>query len=275
MTGWYMVESLLVGGATGFLSGLLGIGGGFILVPLLSLIGLPIHTAMGTSLACIAGVGIAGIMQHARQGSIDFVLTVALALPASLMAGIGARFSGLLAPTGLYFLFSLLTLSVLVFFYFSGPPPSPERVIPRMAGGPLYIRPRDRAIAGTYYSYDVHVIKAGGCGLVTGLVGGFFGVGGGFMLVPLVVSLLHIPLQVTIGTSLAVIIPASLVGAVTHWYQGHIHLHVWLLVTLSGMAGSQFGARYTVRLAPARLKQLFMAVIFGVTLFMLMKGFVA
>ena len=95
------------------------------------------------------------------------------------------------------------------------------------------------------------------------------------MLVPLVVSLLHVPLQVTIGTSLAVIIPASLVGAVTHWYQGHIHLHVWLLVTLSGMAGSQFGARYTVRLAPTRLKQLFMAVIFGVTLFMLMKGFVA
>ena len=93
------------------------------------------------------------------------------------------------------------------------------------------------------------------------------------MLVPLVVSILHVPLQVTIGTSLAVIIPASIVGAVTHWYLDHIHLQVWLLVTLSGIASSQLGARYTLRLAPAHLKQLFMAVVLGVTLYMLMKGF--
>lgn len=275
MTVWQVVESLIVGGATGFLSGLLGIGGGFVLVPLLSLIGLPIHTAVGTSLACIACVGIAGIMQHARQGSIDFVLAVSLALPASLMAGIGARFSGLLTPTALYFLFSLLAISVLVFFYFSGTPPLPKSSRPRTAGSPLYVRHRDRAIAGTHYTYDVHVIKAGGGGLATGLVSGFFGVGGGFVLVPLAVNLLHVPMQVTIGTSLAVIIPASIVGAVTHWYLDHIHLQVWLLVTLSGIASSQFGARFTVQLAPARLKQLFMAVILGGTLYMLMQGFAA
>jgi uncharacterized membrane protein YfcA len=93
------------------------------------------------------------------------------------------------------------------------------------------------------------------------------------MLVPLVVSILHVPLPVTIGTSLAVIIPASIVGAVTHWYLGHIHLQVWLLVTFSGIVSSQLGARYTVRLAPARLKQLFMVVVLGVALYMLIKGF--
>jgi uncharacterized membrane protein YfcA len=106
-------------------------------------------------------------------------------------------------------------------------------------------------------------------------VGGFFGVGGGFMLVPLVVSVLHVPLQVTIGTSLAVVIPASIVGAVTHWYLDHIHVPVWLFVTLSGIISSQLGARFTVRLAPAQLKQLFMAVVLSVTLYMLVKGFVA
>ena len=129
MTALQIVECLLVGGLTGFLSGLLGIGGGFILVPLLLLIGLPMHTVVGTSLAAIACVGLAGVSQHARQGSIDFLMADTLALPAAVMASVSARFLDFLSPTSLYFLFSSLTLAVLLFFYLYSQPDSPPGIL--------------------------------------------------------------------------------------------------------------------------------------------------
>ncbi len=129
MTVLQIVEGLLVGGLTGFLSGLLGIGGGFLLVPLLSLIGLPMHTVVGTSLAAIACVGLAGVSQHARQGSIDFLMAGTLALPAAVMASVSARFLDFLSPTSLYFLFGSLTLAVLVFFHLYSQPDSPPGIL--------------------------------------------------------------------------------------------------------------------------------------------------
>ncbi len=129
MTVLQIVEGLLVGGLTGFLSGLLGIGGGFILVPLLLLIGLPMHTVVGTSLAAIACVGLAGVSQHTRQGSIDFLMAGTLVLPAAVMASVSARFLDFLSPTSLYFLFGSLTLAALVFFHLYSQPDSPPGIL--------------------------------------------------------------------------------------------------------------------------------------------------
>jgi hypothetical protein len=271
-----ITESLLVGGTTGFLSGLLGIGGGFILVPLLTLTGASIHTAVGTSLAFISCVSFAGIIQHTRQGSIDFLLALALTLPAAVMAGIGARLSSHLSPALLYLLFSALTLGVLVFFHFTSLPrpvdaPRPDQGKPV----PVYIRHRQRLVAQVCYSYDVHMIKAVLGGLATGLVSGFFGVGGGFLLVPLSVIVLRIPMQVTVGTCLAVTVPPALVGALTHWHLGHVDLGLWMPLVFAGIFTSQFGARCTVRVHPTLLKRLFLLLILGGTLYMLGKGLAA
>ncbi|GIX48860.1 MAG: anion permease [Candidatus Tectimicrobiota bacterium] len=264
------VETLLIGGVTGLLAGLLGVGGGFLLIPLLSLSGTPIHTAIGTSLAFIACVSLAGSVQHLRQGSIDLLVALALALPAAVMASVGARLSGLLSPAVLHLLFGLLVLGVLAFFHFSPLPASAPPLPP--ATGPLYVIERRRRIAQVTYRYRVNLLNAVLSGMSTGLVSGFFGVGGGFLLVPLSVSVLHIPLQITAGTCLAVTVPPALVGAITHGLLGHVDLGLWLPLVLGGLAGSQLGARLTVRVRPLTLKRLFSAVLLLAALSMLARG---
>jgi hypothetical protein len=77
--------------ATGLLFGTLGVGGGFILVPLLTVIGVPIHEAVGTSLAFVVLVAGAGAARHVRQSSADAPLAAAIALPGAVTAQLGAH----------------------------------------------------------------------------------------------------------------------------------------------------------------------------------------
>lgn len=276
MTILRLIESLLVGGATGFLSGLLGLGGGFILVPLLTLIGVPVHRAVGTSLAFIACASLAGTVQHLRQRSIDLSVALALAVPAALMAHMSAHFSSLLPSSWLYLLFSALDLAVLLSFSFSpssqssradqNTPPHAHR---------LYILHRQRIVGNVSYSYDVNVIAAVLGGIGTGIVTGLFGVGGGFLLVPLLVIVLHIPLRVTIGTCLAATILPAWVGTLAHWQLGHIDFGLWASLVVTGILGSQSGARCVVRFRPELLKRLFLLLMLVGTLYMLTKGLIA
>src|SRR5262249_29253310 len=89
------------------------------MVPLLTMMGIPIHTAVGTCLAFVACASLAGILQHVRQGSIDPVVPLTMALPAALAATVAARFSSLLPPSTLHFLFSLLLVGILIMYHIS------------------------------------------------------------------------------------------------------------------------------------------------------------
>jgi uncharacterized membrane protein YfcA len=276
MTLLRLIESLLVGGATGFLSGLLGVGGGFILIPLLILTGVPIHTAVGTCLAFIACASMAGVVQHARQGSIDPLVALTLTLPEAVMANVGARFSGLVSPALLFFLFGILLLSVMSIYYFAPLPRSQEAHHDTPTDSlPWYILHRCRVVANVSYSYDVNVIKAVISGLCTGTLTGFFGVGGGFLLVPLAVIVLHVPLRVTIGTCLAVIILPAWIGTLAHWQLGHVDFGLWAPLVVTGVVGSQFGARCVVRFRPELLKHLFLLLMLAGALYMLANGLLA
>jgi hypothetical protein len=268
-----IAESLIVGGLTGFLSGLLGVGGGFILVPLLTILGQPIHTAIGTSLAFVACSSLAGIVQHVRQGSMDLLVALTIALPAALMANSGAYFAGRLPPSTLSLLFACLLVGILVLYAVApaARPPTPDPHVPPTAF-PWYVLRRQRVIADTIYTYHVNVLKAVASGLTTGLLTGFFGVGGGFVLVPVAVVILHIPVRVTIGTSLAVLVLPAWVGTVTHWRLGHVDVGVWIPLVIAGILTSQFGARYVVHLSPALIKRFFLGLLAIGALFMLAKG---
>ena len=276
MTLLWIAEALAVGGVTGFLSGLLGVGGGFILIPLLTLIGVPVHMAVGTSMAFILCASLAGVVQHVRQGSIDLLVASTISIPAATMAYVSAHLSGNLPPWVLHLSFGTLLCAVLGFFRF-WPLKQLARTAMEMPGtsSPPYVFPRHRLVADVPYTYHVNVILAVLSGLGTGVVTGFFGVGGGFVLVPTLVLILHIPLSVTIGTSLAVIIPPALIGTMTHWRLGHVNVGLWCLLAASGMVASQVGARCTVRCRPEWLRALFQLLLLAAALFMLAKGLLA
>ena len=267
-------ESLVVGGTTGFFSGLLGVGGGFIMVPLLTLMGVPIHTAVGTCLAFVACSSLAGILQHVRQDSIDPMVALTMTLPAALAAIVAARFSSLLPPSVLHVLFSLLLVSILVMYHFS-PTLQPRKILPATSAtaSRWYVLQRQRIVGDMPYQYDCDIVKALLSGMATGMLSGFFGIGGGVLLVPLMVVVLHIPLRVTAGTSLAVFMLPSMIGAFTHWHLGHVDVHLWLPLVIAGIAGSQVGARCVVRMSPTLLKRLFLLLVSAGAVFMMVRSF--
>jgi uncharacterized membrane protein YfcA len=273
MTLLRIVEGLLLGGVTGFISGLLGVGGGFILVPLLTLAGVPIHTAIGTSVAFIVCTSMAGLVQHIRQGSIDLIVALILGLPAAIMAWMSAQFSNLLSPATLQTAFGLLLVAVLLFFRFAPllhlAQAADASVINRSC---LYVLHRQRVVADVPYIYSINVISAMISGAGAGTIAGFFGVSGGFLLVPTMVLVLHLPLQVTIGSCLAVNVFPAFVATLTHWQLGNVDLELWLPLAVAGMLGSQVGARCMLRVAPELLRKFFQGLVTLAALYMLLKG---
>lgn len=269
-----LAESLLVGGMTGFLSGILGVGGGFIMIPLLTLMGVPMHTAVGTCLAFVACVSSTALLQHLRQHSIDRVIALTMAAPAILMAMVAAHWTTLLAPAVLHLLFSLLLLVILL-VYSLVPLPSATTALsapPPDQSSPWHRVLRQRTIGPLTYHYDCHLIKAILGGAMTGTLSGLFGIGGGVFLVPMLVVGLRVPIAVTAGTSLAVFLLPALLGSFTHWRLGNVDVRLWIPLVLAGITGGYVGARCVVYVPPRWQKYLFAALVLAGAVFMLSKG---
>ncbi len=94
-------------------------------------------------------------------------------------------------------------------------------------------------------------------GLVSGVVSGLFGVGGGIAMVPAMVLLLKLDIKAAVGTSLAVIIPTAIVGALKHHDLGHVQWRVALALMPAAMAGGYMGAWLTKHIPAADLKRMF------------------
>jgi len=243
------------------------------MIPLLTMMGVPIHTAVGTCLAFVACSGLAGMLQHVRQRSIDPIVALTMTLPATLTAIISAHSSSLVSRPVLHVLFSLLLVGI-VMMYRLAPASRPLHMLP--VASPTvsrwYVLHRQRIIGDMPYHYDFDLMKAILCGLVTGMLSGFFGIGGGVFLVPLTAVVLRVPLRVTAGTSLAVFILPAIFGAFTHWRQGNVDVGLWLPLVVAGIVGSQVGARCVVHMPPEMLQRLFLLLVSAGAVFMLVKG---
>lgn len=243
------------------------------MIPLLTVMGVPIHTAVGTCLAFVVCSSLASIFQHVRQRSIDPVVALTMTLPATLTAMASAHLSSLVSRPVLHVLFSLLLVGVLA-MYSLAPASRSLHTLPATSptASRWYILHRQRIIGGMPYDYDFDMMKAILSGLATGTLSGFFGVGGGVFLVPLIAVVLRVPLRVTAGTSLAVFILPAIVGAFTHWRQGNVDVNLWLPLVIAGIVGSQVGARCVVHMPPEMLKRLFLLLVSAGAVFMMVKG---
>jgi uncharacterized membrane protein YfcA len=226
-----LVAFAVVGLATGVLSGTLGVGGGFILVPLLTLVGVPIHEAVGTSLAFIVLVSGAGAARHIHQSSADIRLAAAVAIPGVVTAQLGAHLAHGLDENVLALIFGIVLVAVAVWMLLA--PELPER---ESSGHP------------------VDLPRAALVGLVVGFASGMLGVGGGFLLVPALVLLLGIPLAVAVGTSLLAIILPAVSGAVAYAALGSIDWTAVAVTVPFGILGALYGARLAVRLPEPALR---------------------
>ena len=223
----------------GFFGGLLGLGGGIIMIPLMTwLAKMTQHQAHGTSLVAIVFTAIVGGTTYFLHGEVDWKVAVILAVSATITARFGARYAHSLPEKKLKVAFGFFLIFASTMLVAKG-----------------YL-PKTGWAFGPWASIIVFLM----IGFVTGFVSGMMGVGGGGVMVPLMVVLGNIGQHVAQGTSLLAMIPASISGASTHYKLGNVKLDVvWGLIPGS-LIGAYFGATAANHLPEFHLKIVFAAV---------------
>jgi uncharacterized protein len=219
-----VLRVVLVGLVAGFLSGLFGVGGGILIVPsLVLLLGFTQRLAHGTSLAAVLPIAIASLTTYAYEDKVDWKVGALLAAGAVVGAVVGTHILHRLPHDTLAIAFAVLLVATAVRLLF------------------------DHSDAGGRGPLDaVTVVTLVLVGLVTGVLAGLLGVGGGIFVVPAMVVGYGIPAAVAKGTSLAMIVPTSIIGTWRNRKNRNADLRVAAILGLAGVASAFVGGKISV-----------------------------
>jgi uncharacterized protein len=213
-----------VGLGAGLLSGAFGVGGGVATTPAIRmLLGYPELVAVGTPLPVIIPTAIAGAVTHARLGTADVRAGLLLGLWGAPATVVGAFLSRVVGGQIVLIVTSIVIVAVAVDMIRSSTPAQDD------GAGNVSGRVRRPALLGS----------------VTGLYSGFLGLGGGFVLVPLLYRLNGFPIKRAIGTSLVAVAVFAVPGSITHWVLGHVDVKLALALMVGVVPGAILGARLT------------------------------
>lgn len=259
--------SLVVGLAVGVLAGLLGIGGGMLLVPAFKL-GYAMDSLMctATSLFTIIPTSVSGAISHIRNKTCLPKLGVAAGLGGACLSPLGVWLATLspdwavMGAAALIIAYSSVTM-------FRKALKAPK--VPRGAGAGAAdaaakeAAAEDRAAAIERAHAEAPAIgwrEAGigaAIGLFAGLASGYVGVGGGFIMVPLMMSILHVPMKLTSGTSLIAVMILAVPGTVTQALLGNINWIAGIAVACGSIPGATLGAKLIPKVPERQLRFLF------------------
>ena len=263
-----------MGGAVGFLSGLFGVGGGFLMTPLLIFIGVPPPVAVGTEANQIVASSVSGVLAHWRRANVDFKMGFVLLLGGFVGSSLGVILFKYLQNLGQLDL--VIKLSYVIFLGIIGFLMLWEssRTIIRsrsaaarrgklhqhnwLHGLPLKMRFRKSKL---YISAILPFL----IGATVGVLSAIMGVGGGFIMVPAMIYLLGMPTTLAIGTSLFQII---FVTANVTFLQAltvqTVDILLAVLLLTGAVIGAQFGSKYSVRMKGEQLRALLALLVLGV-----------
>jgi len=242
-----------MGAAVGFLSGMFGIGGGFLITPLLIFYNIPPAVAVATGTNQVVASSISGALAHFRRGSLDIKLGLVLLAGGLLGSAAGIFVFALLRRLGQLDL--VISLSYVTFLSIVGGLMLWESVLslrraakeggpPRRKPGHLWVHKLPLKMRFKRSKIYLSVIPVIGLGFLIGLLTSVMGIGGGFMMVPAMIYLLRIPTNVVIGTSLFQI---TFVTAFTTVVQATTNYSVDLVLGVMLIASSVVGAQYGFR----------------------------
>ncbi|WP_374372468.1 sulfite exporter TauE/SafE family protein [Tabrizicola sp.] len=266
-----------LGGIVGFLSGMFGVGGGFLITPLLFFIGVPPAVAVATGANQVVASSISGVLAQLRRKGVDFQMGTVLLFAGIAGSAIGVWVFSIMTRLGQVDLF--VQLSYVLFLGLIGAMMLQESLRSLMrsrrpGGAPirrahvhswahgLPFKMKFRA-SGLYIS----VIPPALIGAAVGFLAAIMGVGGGFILVPAMIYLLGMPTKVVIGTSLFQIIFVSAFTTVMHAVTSQtVDMMLALLLILGGVIGAQIGTRVGVRLKAEQLRILLSLLVLTVSI---------
>ena len=255
-----------LGGVIGFLSGMFGVGGGFLMTPALIFIGVPAPVAVGTEANQIVASSVSGVLAHWRRGNVDFKMGFVLMIGGFLGSGLGVALFALLRELGQIDL--VIRLCYVVFLGIIGSlmlvegvrallrrrnPSAERRKLHQhtwIHGLPLKTRFRRSRL---YISALLPI----GVGFVVGILAAIMGVGGGFIMVPAMIYLLGMPTAVVVGTSLfQIIFVTANVTVLQATANQTVDVVLALLLLTGAVIGAQVGARVGTRLHGEQLRVL-------------------
>jgi uncharacterized membrane protein YfcA len=260
-----MLVFLAMGGAVGFLSGMFGVGGGFLMTPLLIFAGVPAAVAVGTESAQIAASSVSGALAQWRRRNIDILMGLVLLAGGIVGSIIGVSLVGELRRQGHFDFF--VSICYVTFLGVIGSLMLIESVntMRKIHGGIAVSarRPGQHSwIHGLPLKLRFHrsklyisAIPPLVIGLFVGLLAAIMGVGGGFIMVPAMIYLLHVPTNVVVGTSLFQIVFLTAATTVLHATQNQtVDVVLAILLMVGGVVGAQLGAAAGERLKAEQLR---------------------
>ncbi|MHA1559365.1 MAG: sulfite exporter TauE/SafE family protein [Alphaproteobacteria bacterium] len=264
-----------IGAAIGFISGLLGVSGGFLLTPLLIFTGIPTTVAVGTSAAQVVASSSSAALAYWRRSSIDFRLAGVLVAGGVIGSAIGVTLFRVLDQTGQLEL--IIALSYVVLLGSVGMlmlVESGRTIVSRWRGRPLalgdnrarkWLRRLPWQVRFRVARIQISILPLLALGLGIGLLGSFLGVGGGFLVIPALIYFFRIPTNVVLGTSLLQIVGTMAVATVLHAVTNQsVDAVLALLLMLGGIVGAQFGARSALFLRGETLRALLAVLVLAV-----------
>lgn len=264
-----------IGGLVGVLSGMFGVGGGFLITPLLFLAGIPPAVAVATSANQIVASSISALAVHVRRRNVDFAMGTVLLIGGLAGSAIGVYIFNMMKSLGQVDL--LVELCYVVFLGIVGTLMLLEsiRALRRVnAGAPPPQRKRNTLAQKLPFKYKftvsglyISVLPPLAVGLFVGILSAIMGVGGGFIMVPAMIYLLGVPTKVVVGTSLFQIIFTTGFTTMLHATTNYtVDMILALLLIIGGVIGAQFGAVIGAKLKAEQLRILLALMVLGVCL---------
>jgi len=276
---------ILLGGVVGFLSGLFGVGGGFLLTPMLNIaFGVPMNVAIGSGLCQMIGTATTATIRHWKESAVDVKL--ALIMLGGTIGGVeigtqllehlkhlgrtelrGREFDWVwLVPMTVYVVL-LLVVGVSTFYESFSAYRKAARgdVVRRRVGRGLFNRfhfPPMTTLAGTE-GRPVPLLATIYLGFGVGVLQGFLGLGGGIILLPALIYWVGCSTRMAVGTSLFIIVISAMAGTVSHALRDNVSLPLVALVLVSSTVGAYVGAEVHHRLKAHHVRLYFSCVVFA------------
>lgn len=251
--------SAAVGVAVGILSGLLGIGGGTVLVPVFKLLyGMPAIAATATSLFTIIPTSLSGVVTHLRNKTCIPALGVAAGIGGAIMSPLGVWLASV-SPD-----WAIMTAAALVIAYSAT---TMFRKALKLRKKQKAQESEERMAAQGEDAFEKAALPparrlalVGFCvGLVAGVVSGYVGVGGGFLMIPLFMQLLKTPMKLTSGTSLIAVMILAIPGTIAQAVLGNVDWVAGIMVAIGTIPGAAIGSKLIVRVPELVLRFVFSA----------------
>ena len=261
-----------IGAAVGFISGMFGVGGGFLMTPMLIFIGIPAAVVVATQGPQIAASSLTGMFAYLRKAAVDLKMGGVLVIGGLFGTQFGVWFFNAMRSVGL--LDTVIVFSYVLLLGGIGLLMLVESIRAVLASGQ-----RQRRRPGAHFWYEhlpfkmrfhrsglyISVIPLIVLSVAIGFVGALLGIGGGFIIVPALIYGFRVPTNVVVGTSLFQILFSMVAATIMHATSNYsVDAILALLLIVGGVFGAQFGARAGANLRGEYFRLLLALMIFGV-----------